>query len=237
MWGRAKLGPLLRAEGFQVSDASVGRIIADLVRRGVVQAVPALRKRPYARRWTAKRRFARRLPRGLAVSEPGGLVQLDTVFVNLTPTKAIKHFTAYDPIAKWTVGKAFNRATAQAAASFLDKIEADMPFPVKAIQVDGGSEFMAEFEAACQAKGVALYVLPPRSPQMNGAVERCNGAWRYEFYETYDLPGGVEQLNPILDSFQHLYNHHRPHGALAGKTPAQYLASQSATRPRPSHMS
>ena len=237
MWGRAKLGPLLRAEGFKISDATVGRIIADLVARGVVEAVPRFAKTAHARRWTAKRRFARRLPRDLVVSEPGGLVQLDTVFVNLTPTKAIKHFTAYDPIAKWTVGKAFNRATAQAAASFLDKIQADMPFPVKAIQVDGGSEFMAEFEVACQAKGVALYVLPPRSPQMNGAVERCNGAWRYEFYETYDLPAASTKLNPILDSFQHLYNHHRPHGALAGKTPAQYLAPQSATRPQPSHMS
>ena len=31
---------------------------------------------------------------------------------------------------------------------------------------------------------------------MNGAVERCNGAWRYEFYETYDLPSGVDELNP-----------------------------------------
>ena len=236
MWGRAKLGPLARAEGFAVSDATVGRIIASLVARGVVAPVPTLRRRPYARRWTAKRRFARRLPRDLAVREPGRLVQLDTVFVNLTPTKAIKHFTAYDPIAKWTVGKAYNRATAQAAASFLDKILADMPFPVKAIQVDGGSEFMAEFETACQAKGVALYVLPPRRPQMNGAVERCNGAWRYEFYETYDLPSAVNELNPILDSYQHLYNHHRPHGALAGMTPAQYLAQHSATRPQPSHM-
>jgi putative transposase len=236
MWGRAKLGPLLRSQGFAVSDATVGRILADLVARGVVEPVPTLRRRPYARRWTAKRRFAQRLPRDLAAGEPGGLVQLDTVFVNLTPTKAIKHFTAYDPIAKWTVGKAFNRATAQAAASFLDKVTADMPFPVKAIQVDGGSEFMAEFETACQAKGIALYVLPPRSPQMNGAVERCNGAWRYEFYETYDLPGSVNELNPILDSYQHLYNHHRPHGALLGKTPAQYLANRSAARPKPSHM-
>jgi putative transposase len=216
--GSAKFGPLLRAQGFAVSDATVGRILAALVARGVVEPVAALRRRPYARRWTAKRRFAQRLPRGLAASEPGGL----------TPTKAIKHFTAYDPIAKWTVAKAFNRATAQAAASFLDKVTADMPFPVKAIQVDGGSEFMAEFETTCQAKGIALYVLPPRSPQMNGAVERCNGAWRYEFYETYQLPANVEKLNPILDSYQHLYNHHRPHGALAGNTPAQYLANRSA---------
>jgi hypothetical protein len=45
-------------------------------------------------------------------------------------------------------------------SSILDKIIADTPFPVRAIQVDGGSEFMAEFEAACQAKDVALYVLP-----------------------------------------------------------------------------
>ncbi len=88
---------------------------------------------------------------------------------------------------------------AQAAASFLNKIAADMPFPVKAIQVDGGSEFMAVpgldpgIEAACQARGIALYVLPPRSPQMNGAVERCNGAWRSEFYETYDLPDSVNE--------------------------------------------
>jgi len=224
------------AEGFLVSSATVGRIIASLVARGGVEPAPTLRRRPYARRWTAKRRFARRRPRDLAVNEPGALVQLDTIYVNLTPTKAIKHFTAYDPVAKWTVGKAFNRATAHAAASFLDKILADMPFPVKAIQVDGGAEFMAQFETACQAKGVALYALPPRRPQMNGAVERCNGAWRYEFYETYDLPSGVEELNPILDSFQHLYNHHRPRGALAGQTPANYLANRSASTPHPSQM-
>jgi putative transposase len=104
------------------------------------------------------------------------LVQLDTVFVNLTPTKAIKHFTAYDPIAKWTVGKAFNRASAQAAAAFPDKIVADMLFPVKAIRVAGGSEFMAELEVACQTKGIALYVLPPRSPaneRRRRTLQRC----------------------------------------------------------------
>lgn len=237
MWGRAKLGPLVRAEGFAASDSTVGRIIAHLVSRGVIQPVPSLRRRPHARRWTARRRFAQRLPRDLRAKTPGGLVQLDTVYVNLTPTKAIKHFTAYCPVAKWTVGKAYNRATSQAAASFLDKLQADMPFPVEAIQVDGGSEFMAAFEQACQAKGIRLYVLPPKCPQMNGAVERCNAAWRYEFYQTYHLPSTVEALNPILDSFQHLYNHHRPHGALAGQTPAAYLAKRQAAETQPSHMS
>lgn len=223
MWGRAKLGPLLRAQGFVVSDAAVGRIIRSLVDRGVVTPVPCLRRQRKTRRWSTKRRFAVRLPRDLAADRPGSLVQLDTVFVNIAPDRPIKHFTAYDPVAKWTVAKAFNRATAASAALFLDKLVADMPFKVDAIQVDGGSEFMAEFEIACQAKGIRLYVLPPKCPQINGAVERCNGAWRYEFYAVYDLPRNVEDLNPILDSFQHLYNYHRPHGALGGMTPAQYL--------------
>ena len=50
MWGRAKLGPLVREQGFAVSDATVGRIIAQLVARGAVQPVLTLRRRPYARR-------------------------------------------------------------------------------------------------------------------------------------------------------------------------------------------
>ena len=177
-----------------------------------------------------------RLPRDLRADKPGGLVQVDTVFVNIAPDKAIKHFTAYDPVAKWTVGKAFNRATAASAASFLDKLVADMPFKVEAIQVDGGSEFKAGFEQACQKRGIRLYELPPKRPQLNGAVERCNGAWRYEFYGVYELPRSVDALNPILDAFQHLYNHHRPHGALAGITPAAYLAKHRAAETPPSHM-
>ena len=49
-----------------------------------------------------------------------------------------------------------------------------MPVPVEAIQVDGGSELDAEFEQACQAKAIRLYELPPKRPQIHGAVERCN---------------------------------------------------------------
>ncbi len=236
MWGKAKLGPLLRQQGLEVSDATVGRILKSLMDRGVVQPVPALRKKRLAKRWTPRRKHAVRLPKGLRPDRPGGVVQVDTVFITLAPGKAVKHFTAYDPVAKWTVAKAANRATAKAASLFLDKVIAQMPFPVEAIQVDGGSEFKAEFEDACKDKGLVLYELPPKRPQLNGAVERCNGAWRYEFYGVYDLPRSVEALNPILDSFQHLYNHHRPHGALAGLTPARYLAKLQAAETAPSHM-
>ena len=95
---------------------------------------------------------------------------------------------------------------------------------------------MADFEPACQNKGLALYVLPPKRPQLNGAVERCNGSWRYEFYAVYDLPHRLDQLQPLVDAFAHRFNHHRPHDALDGKTPAEYLKTLSSAT-QPSHMS
>ena len=56
-------------------------------------------------------------------------------------------------------------------AGFLDRLTARMPFSVRAIQVDGGSEFQAAFEEAYQARGIRLFILPPRSPELNGCVE------------------------------------------------------------------
>jgi putative transposase len=94
MWGRAKLGPRLRREGFAVSDATVGRIIAYLVARGVVEPVPTLRRRKggAARAW--RRKHATRLPKGHKPQAPGELVQVDTLSVNVRPDRAIKQFTA-----------------------------------------------------------------------------------------------------------------------------------------------
>ncbi len=62
------------------------------------------------------------------------------------------------------------QATAGTAKRALAAVVDRMPVPVKAIQVDGGSEFMAEFEADCQARGIRLFAVPPRSPKLNGAV-------------------------------------------------------------------
>lgn len=227
MWGKAKLTPLLRAEGFAVSESTVGRILKHLVARGVAQPVPIARKQAQRGR-TVRRKHARRLPKGMKASSPGSLVQLDTLTINPTGERTIKQFTAYDPVARFTVAAAFRRATSQAAARFLDKLTEALPFPIKAIQVDGGSEFMNAFEAACQERGIELFVLPPKSPEMNGGVERANGSWRYEFYACYDLPHNLDELNSLIDSFSHLYNHHRPHGALKGQTPASYLQTITA---------
>ena len=165
MWGRAKLVVLLRAEGFAVSERAVGRILRHLVSRGAVQSVPVLRraKTTPAR---VRRRYARRLPKGQVADHPGGLVQIDTLTIALQPGTSIKQFTAYCPVGRWTVAKATTSATSTAAASFLEQSSRrTCRSRSPPLQVDGGSEFMADFETACHAKGLGLFVLPPKVPE------------------------------------------------------------------------
>lgn len=237
MWGKEKLGPILRKQGFATSNATVGRIVSALIRRGTIQPVGALIRKLAARTAPRMRPHAIRKPANVTFEKPGDVVQIDTLSIYPLPGVAIKHFTAYDPFAKWTVARPCKRATAKNAADFLNAVLKQMPDPVKAIQIDGGSEFMAEFEQACADKNLPLYVLPPRSPKLNGAVERCNSAWRYEFYACADLPIPIDKIAHRVEVFQHLYNHHRPHGALEEKTPAEYLSIRRANETPPSHMS
>jgi hypothetical protein len=131
---------------------------------------PCVGARGAARQW--RRKHALRLPKGTKLTTPGELVQVDTLSVNIRPDKAIKQFTAYDSVARFTAAKAFSTASAGCASNFLDKLLSAFPFAISGIQVDGGSEFMAEFEQACKANGIALFVLPPKRPGLNGAVER-----------------------------------------------------------------
>ena len=129
MWGKKKLAWLLQREGVAVSASTVGRILRSLMDRGLVMPVPTLRRKPGGRRFRliGLDRHARRLPRGLKPTMPGQIVQIDTVFVDLAPGRAVKHFTAYCPVARWTVAAVAGRATASLTAAFLDKVVADMP--------------------------------------------------------------------------------------------------------------
>jgi putative transposase len=220
-WGKAKLVVLLRREGFETSESTVGRVLTHLCHKHLLPSATQLR-RANARANAAKRFHAQRLPKGLRPGVPGEIIQIDSLHLRLFPLRG-KQFTAYCPVSHWTVGAVYSTASSQRAATFLDKVIRDCPFPVRAIQVDGGSEFKKLFEARCKALGLPLFVLPPKSPKLNGAVERANEAWRHEFYAAYDLPASFNLLEPLVQQFQQIYNFTRPHQSLRGLTPYQYL--------------
>jgi putative transposase len=139
----------------------------------------------------------------------------------------LKQVPAREAISRWNVIETYRRATSVTAMQFLVPLQCRMPVPIRAIQVDGGSEVTASFEQACQQQGIRLVVLPPRSPKLNGAVERANRTHTEEFYESYT---GKLDL-PMLRAAQR-----RPHQALGYLTPAEFLKHHATQRP-PSHKS
>lgn len=220
--GKAKLAVLLRRAGTPLSVSMIGRILASLRRRRLLiepRVVPVRRPRP-------QRPHATRVPADQRQpTRPGQLVQLDTVHLRPLPGVERRQFTAVDIVSRTAVVSVRATATAGTAAAFLDELVTRMPVPVEAIQVDGGSEFMAGFETACQQRGIALYVLPPRSPKLNGRVERLNGTARREFWEVYDGELDLPSLTTALRVWETIYNTERPHQALGYATPQAHLAS------------
>lgn len=221
-WDKVKLAHHLNKNGWQTSASTVGRILTRLKARGVLREPLRNGIRQYKQR--PKRPHAVRKPKGYAIRQPGDLVQVDTLDVRPLPGVVIKQFTARDMVSRWDVIEAFRRATARNARSFLESLQERSPYPVRAIQVDGGSEFQAEFEQACAEKGIQLFVLPPRSPKLNGHVERAQRTHTEEFHDRYMGELDLKPLNEAMREWEHVYNHIRPHYSLDLQTPAEYLA-------------
>jgi transposase InsO family protein len=223
-WGKDKLVILLEREGYHVSASTVGRILCYAKRRGILkEPIPncvSARKRP------RKRSYATRKPKDYQATAPGDIVQLDTLDLRPLPGMLLKHFTAHDVVCKWNVMGVYRQASATTATHFLDILEARMPFAVRAIQVDGGSEFESIFEDVCQRRGIRLFVLPPRSPKLNGGVERAHRTHTEEFYEVTDSMFELAELRQDLLEWETTYNTVRPHQALGYLTPFTFLNQQ-----------
>ena len=131
-------------------------------------------------------------------------------------------FSARDAISRWDSCRAYRRATSNTAAAFLEYMEKKFPFFIRAIQIDGGSEFMKNFEEACRQRRIRLFVIPPRSPKLQGCVERSNRTYREEFYEVEDIENQLEGHNRQLEEWNKTYNYIRPHQSLGYLPPYEF---------------
>ncbi len=220
-WGKDKLKVLLDKQDIHISVSMVGRILSYLKSRNLLRE-PLIN--PVSARKRAKSRpYAIRKPKEYEARLPGDIVQVDTLDLRPLPGVLLKHFSAYDVVARWNVLSVGSQASAATAARFLDDIQNRSPYNIKAIQVDGGSEFQAIFEEECQKRGIRLFVLPPRSPKLNGAVERANRTHTEEFYEITDSTFELADLRPKLLEWENTCNTVRPCQALKYLTPLENL--------------
>ena len=224
-FGKAKIHALCIKRGLAISLSSVGRALHYLTQRGIITPVVVLKcnkQRKFIRKFTNS--YSKRLPKHYKAP-----IQLDHTIINL---RGAEHrvFVAYDRASKFSLCKSYKHATADNAADFLHYIATLWPYSLHELQVDGGSEFRGNFELACQNKHIRLFVLPPRSPKLNGGVERYNQTIQDEFFlPNYNsLPTQVDALNLKLQEWSFYYNNLRPHRSLPDKRgipipPVQFL--------------
>ena len=162
---------MLRRASWKVSTSMVGRILTRLKARGALRAAsgPGIA----TRRRRRQRPYAARKPRDYLAIAPGVIVQIDTLDVRSLPGVILKRFTARDVVSRWDALSVHSRATAAIATKFLHTMKERLTFPIRAVQVDGGGEFQAGFEAACQQQGIRLFVLPLRSIRPNQSLAGC----------------------------------------------------------------
>ena len=231
-YGKLKIRQILwRDHHIKLSESSVGRVLSDWMKQGKVAKYRAARKARRKRQFTGhSQRWRHDLKRNIA----GHMIQIDHMSVSKNQVN-FKQFHAWDPTTKVLVTGCYSHATSQSAARFLDKVIARYPFPVCSIQVDGGSEFRRHFEQACEAKGIPLYVLPPKSPKLNGGVERSNRTLREDLYSRPSLADSIATFRVDLEKATQKYNEYRPHQALKGLTPFEYTQRYLENRQK-SHM-
>ena len=221
-YGKSKITTIFRRDhAVSLSESTVGRILTHIKQKGL------LTKSKTAFRYKKKRLFKGHAQRAEFKAYDqmvmGERVQIDHMSVRKNGI-TVKHFQAWERKSKYIHAGVYSNANASSAQRFLLDFIDKAPFKVLSIQVDGGSEFMNEFEKTCADLKIPLYVLPPRRPDYNGGVERGNKTFRLEFYENPNvLEDSVRGIQAELTKAVLKYNTYRPHASLDHLTPMQYI--------------
>jgi transposase InsO family protein len=195
------------------------RLALDTIHKVLVRHGENRLKRPKLRR-KGTRRYSRPVP--------GDRVQMDTCKIR----PGLYQYTAIDDCSRWQVLGLYPRRTAANTRDFLKHVMAEMPFPVQRVQTDRGQEFFAyEVQDDLREQHIKFRPNRPRAPHLNGKVERVQRTALEEFWPTVD-PRGPD-LAARLEDWRTFYNHHRPHSALGGGTPAERIAELAPKIPTP----
>jgi transposase InsO family protein len=171
----------------------------------------------YKKKW-------QRFPQSYSKPNPGDRLQIDVKFIEKigSEQKRYYQFTAIDDCTRFRVLRVYDHNTVKSAADFVDRLREQLPFAIKQIQTDNGSEFSEQFSWHLQDLGIRHRKTRVCSPEENGKVERSHRTDGEEFYERHRFVS-VSHCVKLLKDWEREYNEERPHTALGDKTPKEYL--------------
>jgi transposase InsO family protein len=203
---------LERYHGFKTSCSSVYRTL----KRNGIGPLP----RNVGRRAIHTRRYAKQIP--------GHHIQIDVKFLALKSEDGRKvrryQYTAIDDATRVRALKIYHKHNQKSSIDFIDYVVEKFPFRIHTVRSDRGHEWQAQFHWHVEDKGIRHVYIKPRSPQLNGKVERSHRSDQEEFYQLLTYTDDVD-LNKKLATWEEFYNFNRPHGAHKGKTPYEALRS------------
>ena len=188
------------------------------------------------RRKAKPKRYRRRF----IVPRPAHLIQIDIKFVPyLLEGRRLYQYTAIDCCTRLRLVQFSEEMTTHISKSFAQYALTSFPFPVRVVQTDNDAVFthwytagpktpldrpvkLHPFSATCQRPGATHRLIPPRTPRLNGKVERSHQTDEEEFYRLQHYYTR-QDLEKAFYRWLWDYNHTRLHMGLNGKTPIQSL--------------
>lgn len=221
-FGPGKISDYLkRFHGVFVAKATVHRILG----KHGMERLPANQKyRQHTKRW---KRYEKQ--------QPGHRLQMDVKFLERIPgtRKRLYQFTAIDDCTRIRVLKIYDACNQSNAIRFADEVIRRLPFRILVIQTDNGAEFQSKFHWHLEELDIRHVYIRPRTPRLNGKVERSHRVDAQEFYQLLDKNGisdDIRLFNEKLREWENYYNYHRPHGGLNGQTPYERLLAKKKAR-------
>ena len=222
--GKDKLHALLVTEGYTGSISTVGRILNDLKKQGLLPDPQSL---SFHARGGVHRQKTKLYKKKLRRPQSVRVLELDTVVRFIDGTKRYI-LTAIDTETRSAFAGVYTNHGSLSAADFLKRCREVLPDCPSHIQTDNGSEFAKYFNQTATNLGLTHYHTYPRTPKMNAHVERFNRTLSEEWiiYHRSSLRDDVPRANQLLVDYLLWYNSERPHASLGLKSPFQGIVER-----------
>ena len=174
---------------------------------------------------TRKLRFQReRVKYAPKITSPGYL-EMDSIHI-MVETHKIILVTIIDLATRVAYAEAVKTASAKNTSLVLSHLIELHRIKVHTVQTDNGSEFLGDFHEYLESLTIKHYFIYPRSPRINGVIERFNRTIQEEHIErTLEWWCDKEVATTKLAHYLEWYNSVRPHASLNYQTPMAALKS------------
>lgn len=203
---------LERYHGIKISESTVTRVLKTHGLNRLPKTAP--------RRALHTKRYQKRVP--------GHHVQVDVKFLKLKDSQGNPirryQYTAIDDATRIRALQIYPKHNQDCAIMFIDYVIEKFPFRISTVRTDRGHEFQARFHWHVEDQGMRHVYIKPRTPQLNGKVERSLRTDQTEFYQLLTYTDDVD-LNAKLVAWENFYNYDRPHISHEGKTPYEVMKS------------